>query len=76
MYVCVYIYIYERRKKHIYKVYTSVHTQFSMGHALPEERGSRLTGCTSSAIAANGDAREPVLSVPYRAQRLVVWLLQ
>lgn len=38
IYIFIYIYIYEPRKKLIYKVYTSIHIQFSMGRALPQRK--------------------------------------
>lgn len=55
MYVYIYTHIYERRKKRIYKVYTSVHTQFSMGHALPQRKEVKADRLRLSALAVHGE---------------------
>ena len=62
IYIYIYIYIYEpRKKKLIYKVYTSIHIQFSTGHALPQRKegqGSLRQVFTASAFLLM-DACEP-----------------
>lgn len=64
-------------KKRIYKVYTSIHTQFSMGHALPQRKeGQGWHVYTSSAITAKEAYVNQSLVFCCRAQRLVIWLLQ
>lgn len=73
MYIYIYTHIYERRKKRIYKVYTSVHSQFSMGHALPQRKEVKADRLRLSAPAVHG-ARDQS-GVP-RSTRLAVWLLQ
>lgn len=65
-------------EKNIFTKFIQVYTPSFLWDTLCQRKEGQgwLTGYTSSATAANGDAREPVFSVPYRAQRLVVWLLQ
>lgn len=62
IYIFIYIYIYMNpEKKLIYKVYTSIHIQFSTGHALPQRKegqGSLRQVFTASAFLLM-DACEP-----------------
>lgn len=76
IYIFIYIYIYEPRKKLIYKVYTSIHIQFSMGRALPQRKeGQGSDKSLHPCLTAHGSVRASLV-FRRRAQRLVIWLLQ
>lgn len=77
MYIYIFIYIYIwTQKKLIYKVYTSIHIQFSMGCALPQRKEGQGSDKSLHRVPYCSWKRVSQRSVLLESTELVIWLLQ